>query len=215
MSDSRPELPDLFSLSMNLVPLVWLALGGWLVWSLAQADAEWLLAALGWIYLVPPLLGRLLLAACGRPVGTFTQEQRGYRVWWVMTQLQMPYNRLPFLEELLRLVPGLYPLWIALWGGSVSPFAYVAPGVVITDRYLVRVERRVVLGFRSTLAGHMVVRGEHGRWQLVTAPPVVEELALLGGDTGLGPGARVRSGAMLPYGRKLGPFSQWPRAGAQ
>ena len=212
MSDNQPELPDRFSLSMNLVPVAWLALGGWLVWSLAQAGSAWLLGALGWIYLVPPLLGRVLLAIFGRPIGTFTQDQRGYRVWWVMTQLQIPYSRLPFLEELLRLVPGLYPLWIALWGGSVSPFAYVAPGVVITDRYLVRVERRVVLGFRSTLAGHMVVRGPDGRWQLVTAPPVVEEQALLGGDTGLGPGARVRSGEMLPYGRTLGPFSQWPRS---
>lgn len=211
MNETEPELPDRFSLAMNLIPLAWLASGTWLTAVVAMRSGPWAWVALGWLYLVPPLLGRAIQMLLGRPVGTFTQNQRGYRVWWVLTQLQTPYNRLPILEELLRLVPGLYPAWMALWGGRVSAFAYVAPGVVITDRYLVRVERKAALGFRTTLAGHIVVRESDGRWKLVAAEPVVEELALTGGDSGLGPGAVVRRGAMLPYGRNLGPFASFPR----
>ncbi|MFO1183962.1 MAG: hypothetical protein U1E56_04165 [Bauldia sp.] len=200
---------------MNLVPAAWLAAGGWLVWHVGSSGGPWLWIALGWVYVLPPLVGRTILLAFGRPEGRFNQRQPGYRVWWVLTQLQIPYGRLPILEEALRLIPALYPLWIALWGGSLSPFAYVAPGVVITDRYLVRVGRRAVLGYRATLAGHIVSRGADGRWELLAAPPIVEESALLGGDSGLGPGARVKRGAMLPYGRRLGPYSQWPRSGGE
>lgn len=212
MSATEPELPDSFSLWMNLIPLAYAAGGVALLISCAQDTWGWLLIGLFWLYLVPPLLGRLVLALFGRPHGSFTQDQRGYRVWWVLTQLQTPFNRLPFLEELLRFVPGLYSLWIALWGGRLSPFAYIAPGVVIADRYLVRVERRAVLGFRSTLVGHMAVRNEAGRWLVVIAAPTVQESAIVGGDAGLGPGATLLRGALLPSGRRIGPFDQWPRA---
>lgn len=213
MSGPEPERPDAFSLWMNLVPFAFAA-GGIAVVLLGSGDGWSRLGiALAWLYLLPPLLGRVILALFGRPEGSFTQDQKGYRVWWVLTQLQIPFNRLPFLEELLRLVPALYPLWIALWGGRLSPFAYVAPGVTITDRYLVRVERRAVLGFRSTLAGHMAVRDEEGRWLAVVAAPTVRESAIVGGDAGLGPGATLLGGALLPSGRRVGPFDRWPRSG--
>jgi len=207
----RPEAPDGFSLALNLLPFAWLA-GGVAV-ALA-AGALWPWAALGWLYLAAPLAGRLVLLLCGRPGGEFTQDQRGYRVWWVLTQLQVPYNRLPALEELLRLVPALYPAWIALWGGRLSARSYVSPGVVITDRWLVSVGAKVVLGYRAVLLGHYVTRGEDGRWRLVLAMPVVGDGALIGGEAGVGPGAVVASGAVLPAGRRLPPFARFPREGA-
>jgi hypothetical protein len=117
----------------------------------------------------------------------------------------------PLLEEMLRLVPGLYALWIALWGGNLSPFAYVAPGVLITDRYAVRVGRGAILGMKSSLAGHLVMRDEAGRWQILVAAPIVEAEAILGGESGLSPGAVLRAGHMLPLGRRLSPFDEWPR----
>lgn len=80
----------------------------------------------------------------------------------------MLFNRVPWLEELLRLVPAFYALWIWLWGGKFSPFAYAGPGALITDRYAVEVQRGAVLGFQSALAGHMVVRDEAGRWVVIT-----------------------------------------------
>ena len=212
MNGAEPELPDAFSLWMNLVPFAHVAAGAGLVLTCSHGPWQAFWLALAWIYLVPPILGRLILAIFGRPEGSFTQEQSGYRVWWALTQLQILFNRLPFLEELLRLIPALYPLWIGLWGGRLSPLAYVAPGVVITDRYLVRVERRAVLGFRSTLAGHMALRNEAGRWLAVIAAPIVRESAIVGGDAGLGPGATLLKGALLPSGRRVGPFDQWPRA---
>jgi hypothetical protein len=211
MTAAEPEPPDGFSLWMNLVPFAYVASGVAVLalWEGGMWEAIW--RALAWIYLVPPVIGRSILILFGTPRGSFTQDQRGYRVWWVLTQLQMVYNRVPVLEEMLRLVPAAYPLWIAIWGGRLSPFAYVAPGVVITDRYLVRVERRAVLGFRSTLAGHMAIRDEAGRWLAVVAAPIVRESAIVGGEAGLGPGATLLKGALLPAGRRVGSHDQWPR----
>jgi len=211
MSAPQPEPPDGFSLAMNLIPLAWLACG---VATALAAGAHWPWAALGWVYLSPPLAGRLVLALFGRPSGEFTQDQRGYRVWWVLTQLQVPFNRLPALEEALRLVPALYPAWIALWGGRLSARSYVSPGVVITDRWLVSVGPKAVLGYRAVLLGHYVTRGEDGRWRLSLAMPVVGEAALVGGEAGVGPGAEVRAGAVLPTGRRLPPFARFPRGDA-
>jgi hypothetical protein len=48
------------------------------------------------------------MVSFGRPEGQLTQDMSAYRVWWVLTQWQILFNRLPWLEELLRLVPGLY-----------------------------------------------------------------------------------------------------------
>lgn len=93
----------------------------------------------------------------------------------------------------------------------LSLLAYVGPGVVITDRYLVQVEKGAVLGLKSTLAGHMVIRDAQGRYLVVVAAPTVEAESIVGGYAGLGPGATLRAGELLPTGRRIAPFNAWPR----
>lgn len=165
---------------------------------------------LAWIYLLPPLASRSMIIAFGRPEGRLTQDMSAYRVWWVLTQWQILFNRLPWLEELIRLVPGLYAPWIWLWGGHLSARAYVGPRVLITDRHAVRVGHGAILGMKSILAGHLVLRNEEGRWLVLTAAPIVESEAIMGGDARLGPGAVLRSGQTLPAGRFVRPFDEWP-----
>jgi len=212
MTDTKPlERPDAFSLALNYVPLVHVGSGVALALAGFATPGARIACLLAWLYLVPPVLARLTLAAFGRPAGRLTLDAPGYRVWWFLTQLQLVFNRLPWLEELLRLVPGLYPAWIGLWGGRLSPFAFVGPGVLITDRHAVRVERGAVLGLNSALAGHMVIRDDEGRFAIVVGTPTVEREAILGGDSGLGPGATLRAGHLLPTGRRVAPFDEWPR----
>lgn len=205
------EKPGAFSLVLNFLPLAHLISGVIVTFAGFDTAGQRLACLLAWVYLLPPLVARLTLAAFGAPGGHLTQNSRGYHVWWFLTQWQMLFNRLPWLEELLRLVPGLYALWIGLWGGRLSPLAYVGPGVVITDRYLIHVEKGAVLGLKSTLAGHMVIRDAQGRYLVVLAAPTVEAEAIVGGYAGLGPGATLRAGQLLPTGRRIAPFDAWPR----
>jgi hypothetical protein len=215
MTDARPasaiEKPSGFSLALNFLPLLQIASGLAIACALCETSWGRFGVFCAWIYLAPPLASRLMLATFGRPAGRLTQDMRAYRVWWVLTQLQMLFNRLPWIEEVLRLVPGLYALWIWLWGGDVSPLAYIGPGAIITDRQSVRVERGAVLGVRSAMAGHLATRDASGRWLVIAALPLVESGAILGGEAGMGPGAILRRGAVLPPRRHIPPFGEWPK----
>lgn len=205
------EKPSAFSLWLNGLPFLHLASGIGAALGLCDTWEGKVMLLAAWIYLLPPLACRLTILLFGRPGSRLTQDMPAYRVWWVLTQWQILFNRLPWLEELLRLVPGLYALWIGLWGGKFSPFAYVGPRVVITDRHAVCVGRGAVLGMKSVLCGHLVVRDETGRWLVLAAAPTVEPEAMLGGNAVLGPGALLRAGHMLPAGRHVMPFEEWPR----
>src|SRR5687767_13363110 len=59
------------------------------------------------LYVLPPLLSR----SAGVIEGTFAPGDRGFLRWWFTNQLQVIFNRLP-LEEVVRLVPGLYSVWL-------------------------------------------------------------------------------------------------------
>ena len=162
-----------------------------------------------WLYLLPPLLCRLALLT-GLPVtdGAGPNEPV-FRKWWFLTQLQMPFNRVGLLEEVLRLVPGLYSLWLNLWGAKVSLMTFWTRDVFISDRYLLTIEPGVTLASRTGVSAHLVSPGADGVLRLVVAPVVIERGAVLGIRSGLGPGCRLFAGELLPAGRMLPPHTGW------
>lgn len=204
-----------YTLALNYLPLVFVLAGVWAVLSLAECAPGRLAIAAAWIYLVPPVVARTAALIYGQPAGrSLTQHDRAYKVWWLQFQMQVIHNRLPFLDELLRLVPGLYAFWLGLWGSKVSPFAYWGPGVRVLDRGLVAVGPGAVLGAESALAGHAGTLATGGRYVIDIAPAIVEAGAILGARSGIGPGGRVKAGSLLPAGRGVKPFTEWPRAEA-
>jgi hypothetical protein len=208
-----PEPPSAPVLLLNLIPFLHAAVcAACAIW--INGNAWKLVGFLLSLYVLPPLAVRLTLALAGRPEGLLHQHSRGFLVWWWATQWQTVFNRLPWLEELLRLVPGLYPLWIRLWGGQMSLQTYVAPGAQIVDRWAVQVQAGAVLGLRCVLAGHLGTRDVAGRAVVIVAAPCVQAHAIVGGFAMLGPGAVLRAGQVLPAGRHLGPYAQWPRSAA-
>ncbi|MDC7248156.1 MAG: hypothetical protein PQJ35_07450 [Sphaerochaetaceae bacterium] len=143
---SSRERPDRLSLALNALPFAIIALGAFMSARYADGPRALLLFA-AWLYLVPAGLGGLVTRLWPTPIGTFGLTDPGYRHWWLM--LQLPFNLLPVLEEVLRLAPGLYPAWIRLWGRHLSAQGFVGPGVMIGDRHLIRVGPRTVLGARG------------------------------------------------------------------
>lgn len=198
-----------FTLALNYLPLGLILLG--LAIFLVLPSAGWQAAfVLFWLYLFPPLVCRAVLALYGRPYGRgLDQHARAYKVWWFLTQLQVIFSRIPWLEEVLRLIPGAYAAWLNLWGSRVSLFAYWGPGARVVDRYLVEVERGAVIGNGSAMTGHLGTLTPDGSYSLDVAPATVEAGAILGANSGLGPGCRVGPNELLPAGRLLQPFSQW------
>jgi hypothetical protein len=203
-----------FALLLNYLPFGQLLLGAILISSLAPSAGSALLWAAAWLFLLPPAVCRLTFAAFGTPSGrSLTQDTRAFKVWWFVHQWQILFNRLPWLEEILRLVPGLYALWIWMWGGRVSPLVYWAAGSLVTDRPLVIVEAGAVIGMGAGLAGHAGVLGADGIYRVDIASPHVGRGAVMGARSGLGPGAGLAPYRMLSAGRMIPPFVYWDGAG--
>jgi len=199
-----------YTLALNYIPLTQLLLGAAFVAWRAQSLRSVLLWSAAWLYLVPPVVTRVTLLLLGRPEGRgLTQDARAYKVWWFTHQWQVVFNRLPWLEELLRLVPGLYALWIRAWGGRVSPWAYWGPGSLVVDRYLVVVEAGAVIGMGAGLTGHIGHLSADGTFLVDVAAPRVGRGAMMGARSGLGPGAELAPQQVLPAGRMMPPFVRW------
>jgi hypothetical protein len=206
---TRPRITG-YTLALNYLPLAQLLAGAGVVASQATSPAAVIIWSLAWIYLVPPIVCRVTLLVFGTPHGrALTQKTRAYKVWWFTYQWQVVFNRLPWLEEILRLVPGLYALWIFLWGGRVSPLVYWSPGSLAIDRPLIVVESGAVVGVGAGLVGHVATIAPDGTYRIDIASTRVGRNAMMGARSGLSAGAELAANQMLPAGRMIRPFMRW------
>lgn len=198
-----------FTLALNYLPIVYLAAGAAAAWNIEGAAEAWSFILI-WIYLIPAIVCRITLLFFGYPEGrNIGQETRAYKVWWFLSQWQVVFNRLPWLEELLRLIPGAYALWLNLWGGRISLFAYWGPGSKILDRYLVRVGPGAVIGAGASITGHLGTLNEDGSFAVDIATVTVCEGTIIGAHARIGPGCQISAHEMVPAGRLLPPFTLW------
>lgn len=149
------------------------------------------------LYLLPPLAARLCAVLLPLPQGRVDLEHRGFLAWWLSAQWQVVFNRLPMLEEVLRLVPGMYSAWLRLWGARVGSLVYWSPGVAVLDRGLVEVGDRVVFGAGVRISGHVLLSAD-GRGSLVVAPIRIGRGAMVGGHSLLTAGVEIAAGASSP-----------------
>lgn len=175
--------------------------------AVVRGDLRLLALAPAVLYLVPPTLARLATVRTPLPQGRVELASAAFLRWWFTTQCQIVFARLPFLEELLRLVPGLYSAWLRLWGARVGAFVYWAPGVAILDRSLVDVGARVAFGAGARVVSHVIapVGGPGG---LVLGRIVVGSDALVGGYATLLPGCVVAPGEVAPGLRAVHAFTR-------
>ncbi len=160
------------------------------------------------LYLLPPILCRILFFLCGEPVGSFPINSKPALVWFISSQLQIIFLRFSFLEDVLMLIPRMYSLWLRLWGAKVGKVVFWSPKVQILDRPLLSIGDCAVVGYGATLASHLVTAKE-GKIELVVARPVVGAYSILGGFSKLSPGAEVGPGELLPATLDLAPGDIW------
>jgi hypothetical protein len=159
------------------------------------------------LYLAPPILARI--ATLGRPLpqGRVELASAVFLRWWITSQSQTVFARLPFLEEVLRLVPALYSAWLRLWGARIGALVYWAPGVTVLDRSLIDVGDRVAFGAGARLASHAVTPIE-GRGALILGRIVIGDDALIGGYATLQPGCEIAAGEVAPAQRTVHAFTR-------
>lgn len=161
------------------------------------------------LLLLPPLLAQLMRALVPVAPGRISVESRGFLAWWATAQFQIIFNRLPLIEELLRMVPGLYSNWLRLWGSRIGRLTYWSPGMVVLDREYLDLGDDVVFGAGVRLNGHVILRNRQGRLELAVAPIKIGSGAAIGGyslltaGTEIAPGESTRAHLLSP------PFTVW------
>jgi hypothetical protein len=181
----------LLMLLINYWPLLHLVSIG-IVVALPWTFWRWrILAGLALLYLLPPLVARLVRFVSPICEGRIPVGSRAYFIWWTMFNLQVVFCRLPMLEEILRMVPGFYSFWLRLWGAQIGRLTYWSAGLRILDRSFLRIGDDVVFGAAVRLNPHVLAKNEHGQLELILATVTVGDRAIVGGYSLLTAGTEI------------------------
>jgi hypothetical protein len=161
------------------------------------------------LLILPPLLTRLVHALAPLPPGRISIESGGFLSWWATAQFQIVFNRLPMIEELLRMIPGIYSNWLRLWGSRIGRLTYWSPGTVVLDREYLDLGDDVVFGAGVRLNGHVILRNRQGRLELAVAPIKIGSGASVGGYSLLTAGTEIAAGESTRAHLLSPPFTLW------
>lgn len=168
-----------------------------IVFCVSSRNALWLCWIIAFLYLFPPLAGRLHQLVYPLKEGRHRLDEPGYSPWWGTLQLQGLFNAVPSLEGVLRLIPGCYSAWLRLWGSRVGRGVVWTPRVEISDRGLLEIGDGVVFGHRVALYAHVVDRRRRGMILYIRRIRIGSG-AFLGAGSRIGPGAVVAENIRLP-----------------
>jgi len=164
---------------------------------------------LGFLYLAPALAARLILCITPISEGRIPVGTKSFFTWWTLFQLQVVFCRLPALEEILRLIPGLYSQWLRLWGARIGRFTYWAPGTLITDRSFLCIGDDVVFGAGVRLNPHVLAKAKAGPMELLLATVKIGDRVAVGGYSLLTAGTEISSDQATRAFLISPPFSVW------
>lgn len=174
------------------------------------AHAGWrAVAALFVLFVPPPVLARCILLM--RPIRNehIPVGSADYFTWWTLLNLQTVFCRLPFLEEAMRFVPGLYSAWLRLWGSRIGAFTYWAAGLRVLDRGFLSIGDGVAFGAGVRLNPHVIAENDDGALELILAPVHIGDRALIGGYALLTAGTRIADDERTRARLLSPPFSHW------
>lgn len=164
-----------------------------------------LVLVLSSVYLFPLFCFRLL--SFFKPIAEGKSDilEKKFSPWWAGHQIQSVFISAPFLESLLKIIPGAYSAWLRSWGSSIGKNVYWTPGSIHYDRNLLEVGDNVVFGERSLSVCH-VITPKDGSAELTIAKVRLGKGAFVGAAAVLSPGAIMDPGTFIKAGTRVYPF---------
>ena len=199
----------LLMLALNFLPLIHILA---IISLLLMPYANWptrVGIAVAVLYLLPPLVARLILLLVTIPHGRIAVGSNAFFGWWTLFQLQIIFCRLPAFEEILRLIPGVYSLWLRLWGARVGRLTYWSPGTSITDRSFLCIGDDVVFGAGVRLNAHVLTKDKNGRMELILATLKIGNRVVVGGYSLLTAGTEISPDEITRARLLSPPFAFW------
>jgi acetyltransferase-like isoleucine patch superfamily enzyme len=193
----------LLLLALNFIPLAHLAI---IIWA---GYAGGIVLGLVLLYLVPPLIARVILLSSNFQSPEIEIGSRAFFQWWALFQIQILFCRFPALEEILRLVPGVYSLWLRLWGARIGRLTYWSPGAFISDRSFLSLGHDVVIGAGVRLIPHLIHRDTSGKIRLTLARIEIGDRSIIGGYSILSAGTIVHADQTTRAALLSPPFTVW------
>lgn len=166
-------------------------------------------AALSALYVVPPLVARFTLIVMPIKKESIAIGSRDYFVWWFLLNLQMVFCRFPFFDEVLRVFPAVYSMWLRLWGARIGKHTYWAAGLRILDRSFLNIGDGVVFGAGVRLNPHVIADNHEGVPELLLARVTIGDRAMIGGYSLLTAGTFIAEDEVTKAFLKSPPFSHW------
>jgi len=120
-----------------------------------------------------------------------------YSPWYGTHMIQTVFIAFPGTERILRLVPGLFSLWLRCWGSKVGRNVYWTPHFEVADRGLLEIGDNVVFGYNVKVACHVISPSREMGLKLYIKKCVMEDRSFLGATASLAPGVLVREGALV------------------
>ncbi|HYD87844.1 MAG TPA: hypothetical protein VEA80_10240 [Vitreimonas sp.] len=192
MMTAADRLFSYFPLLMTIVSLA--ALGVF-----AQWPSGWsALLLLFILYLFPPIVLRVMLRWAPLKQGVSAIDGRKFSPWLASHHIQAFYDALPYLESLLRVIPGFYSMWLRMWGSRVGYGVVWPVRIDVLDRNLMEIGNRVTFDREVELAAHVRQKMEGGAARVLVRTVRIGSYAYLGADVRVGPGASVPHNANVP-----------------
>jgi len=186
------QLFSYFPLIMTAVTVI--ALGVFAAWT-SGWTAIVLLAV---IYLFPPIVLRIVHRWAPLDEGVSDIGPGAFSPWLAAYHIQAFYDALPFLESLLRVIPGFYSMWLRMWGSRVGYGVEWPVRMDILDRNLMDIGNRVIFSREVELAAHVRRKTEAGASRVLLRAVRIGSYAFIGAGVRTGPGAVVPSNAQIP-----------------
>ncbi|NET74012.1 MAG: acyl transferase, partial [Sphaerospermopsis sp. SIO1G2] len=119
-----------------------------------------------------------------------------YSPWWGSHQIQVIYIAIPLLESILRLIPGMFSLWLKLWGSKIGKNVYWTPSLEIADRSLLEIGDNVVIGHRVSISSH-VIKPKKENLMLYVKKVKIGNNVFVGGGSMIAPGVVINDGQFI------------------
>ncbi|MCS5710316.1 hypothetical protein [Candidatus Berkiella aquae] len=157
----------------------------------------WFAGLLFSIYFLPIIVFRLQDIFVPLQEGKFDFDEHPYCPWWGAHQIQQLYAAVPFLEGLLRIIPGAYSFWLRLWGSKIGKQVYWTPRIEIVDRSLLEIGDYVIFGHRAACSSHIISQ-KNNKLRLQIGKVRLGKRVLVGAGVRLGPGTIIADNISIP-----------------